>query len=99
MRVPVSNPVRRALAGVALLALVSLVALDAVHTHRDLRGSAGAPYSHCELCLTLHASVLNTAGVTVSFSAAAEPLKSVAVADLHSRVLLSNLSIRPPPAA
>ncbi|HXZ27910.1 MAG TPA: hypothetical protein VEG08_07920 [Terriglobales bacterium] len=86
---------RRALAWLALLAVVSLVALDAVHSHRDLAGS----HSRCELCLTLHAPALRSAAVTLPFSVLAQPLQAAAVPHLLSRAPLSDFFIRPPPAA
>ena len=89
---------RQALAWLALLAVVSFVALDTVHSHKDVAGNAG-PHSRCELCLTLHAAALRTAVITLPFSTAAQPLQVAAAPNLLSRVSFSDFFIRPPPAA
>ncbi|HYX70280.1 MAG TPA: hypothetical protein VE825_14175 [Terriglobales bacterium] len=89
---------RQALAWLALLAVVSFVALDAVHSHHELADNA-SPHSRCELCLTLHAPALRTAVITLPFSTAAQPLRAGAAPNLLSRVPFSDFFIRPPPAA
>jgi hypothetical protein len=86
---------RQALAWLALLAVVSVVALDAIHSHSDLANS----HSRCELCLTLHAPALRTAVITLPFSTSAQPLRASATPNLLSRVPFSDFFIRPPPAA
>jgi hypothetical protein len=96
----VSKPrkLRQVPAWLALLAVVTFVALDAVHSHRDLPANAG-PHSRCELCLTLHAAALRSAVVSLPFSISAQPLKTAAAPNLLSRVPFSDFFIRPPPAA
>lgn len=101
MRLSVSKPgrLRQALAGLALLAVVSFVVLDAVHQHRDFAGNLGRPHSRCELCVTLHAAALGTAVTTLPFSTAAQPLQAATAPAFLSRAPLSDFFIRPPPAA
>lgn len=88
---------RRLTAVFAVLFIVGLSLVQSVHLH-DESATSGAEHSHCALCIFSHSPAVVTAARTAPVPVLHFVSIHSAEPQLHSRLLVSVVFIRPPPS-
>ena len=86
----------RLIAAFAVLVIVSLGFVQAVHLHEDL-APGSVSHTHCALCVFSHSPAVVTAARSAPAPIGNSAALVVADPQRHSRLLLPAASIRPPP--